>query len=132
MLKMTVRKVLRTLTQIVMIYVITLSGNWIQQFFRIPIAGSIIGMLLFFILLQLKIIKVEWIKEGANFLLTMMVFFFVPSVVGVMDVITEMDLNFIIFFLLLVIGTILVALCSGLVAEKMTMGYLFQQPRGDK
>ncbi|MBI5974476.1 CidA/LrgA family protein [Staphylococcus canis] len=129
---MTVSKIARTFIQIVLIYMITFASNWIQQYFHLPIAGSIIGLFIFFLLLQFKIIKVEWIKEGANFLLTMMVFFFVPSVVGVMDVVTEMDLNFILFFLLLVIGTILVALCSGLVAEKMTMGRLFHQPRGDQ
>lgn len=129
---MTVMKIIRVIAQIILIYCITRVGNWIQQLFHIPIAGSIIGLVLFFLLLQLKIVRVNWIKDGASFLLTTMVFFFVPSVVGVMDVITDLDLNFIVFFILLVIGTVLVALSSGIVAEKMTMGKRCRRSQGDK
>ncbi|MGV3244795.1 CidA/LrgA family holin-like protein [Staphylococcus sp. 11261D007BR] len=129
---MTVMKIIRVIAQIILIYCITRVGNWIQQLFHIPIAGSIIGLVLFFLLLQLKIVRVNWIKDGANFLLATMVFFFVPSVVGVMDVITDLDLNFIVFFILLVIGTVLVALSSGIVAEKMTMRKRCRHSQGDK
>lgn len=129
---MTVMKIIRVIAQIILIYCITRIGNWIQQLFHIPIAGSIIGLVLFFLLLQLKIVRVNWIKDGANFLLATMVFFFVPSVVGVMDVITDLDLNFIVFFILLVIGTVLVALSSGIVAEKMTMRKRCRHSQGDK
>lgn len=129
---MTVMKIICVIAQIILIYCITRVGNWIQQLFHIPIAGSIIGLVLFFLLLQLKIVRVNWIKDGANFLLATMVFFFVPSVVGVMDVITDLDLNFIVFFILLVIGTVLVALSSGIVAEKMTMRKRCRHSQGDK
>lgn len=129
---MTVMKIIRVIAQIILIYCITRVGNWIQQLFHIPIAGSIIGLVLFFLLLQLKIVRVNWIKDGANFLLATMVFFFVPSVVGVMDVIADLDLNFIVFFILLVIGTVLVALSSGIVAEKMTMRKRCRHSQGDK
>lgn len=72
-------------------------------------------------------IKVEWIKEGANFLLATMVFFFVPSVIGLMDVVSEININFIIFFTLVAVGTVLVAYTSGLLAEKMVTGRIFQK-----
>lgn len=48
-----------------------------------------------------------------------MVFFFVPSVVGVMDVVSEINLNFILFFAMIILGTCCVALISGFIAEKM-------------
>ncbi|EJA1879650.1 CidA/LrgA family protein [Staphylococcus pseudintermedius] len=122
-----VKQLLKTVTQLCIIYGITMLGNQIQQFFNIPLAGSIIGLLLFFILLQFKIVKVEWIKEGANFLLATMVFFFVPSVIGLMDVVSELNLNFIIFFTLVAVGTVLVAYSSGLVVEKMVTGRIFRK-----
>ena len=62
------KKCFKVLSQLLIIYGITLLGNGIQQLFHIPLAGSIVGLILFFILLQFKIVKVEWIKEGANFL----------------------------------------------------------------
>ncbi len=121
------KKCFKVLSQLLIIYGITLLGNGIQQLFHIPLAGSIVGLILFFILLQFKIVKVEWIKEGANFLLATMVFFFIPSVIGVMDVVSELNLNFVVFFSLVVLGTVLVAYSSGLVAEKMTTGRVFRK-----
>jgi holin-like protein len=47
------------------------------------------------------------------------VFFFIPSVVGVMDVVSEIDVNFVLFFTMVIFGTCCVALISGFIAEKM-------------
>lgn len=110
-------RIFRILCQVLLIIVITNVGNIIQKFLHLPIAGSIVGLILFFLLLKLKIISENWIEQGANFLLTTMVFFFIPSVVGLMDIVTTIDINFIIFFLLVLIGTPCVAVTSGYVAE---------------
>lgn len=107
----------RILCQILLITVITNVGNIIQKFLHLPIAGSIVGLIFFFLLLKLKIIPENWIEKGANFLLTTMVFFFIPSVVGLMDIVTTIDINFIVFFLLVLIGTPCVAVISGYVVE---------------
>ena len=48
-----------------------------------------------------------------------MVFFFIPSVVGIMDVASNITMNYILFFIVIIIGTCLVALSSGYIAEKM-------------
>ncbi|WP_404829154.1 CidA/LrgA family protein [Staphylococcus xylosus] len=98
---------------------ITYIGNVIQSVLHIPIAGSIVGLLVFFLLLQFKVIPSKWVSEGSNFFLTTMVFFFVPSVVGVMDVVSDINLNFILFFSMVILGTCCVALISGFIAEKM-------------
>ncbi|MBM7583872.1 holin-like protein [Bacillus pakistanensis] len=50
----------------------------------LPIPGNIIGMLLLFILLVTGVVKLEWIFDVSNFLLTHLAFFFVPFAVGVM------------------------------------------------
>ena len=112
-------KVVRVLFQILMIMAITYAGNVLQSVLHIPIAGSIVGLILFFLLLQFKIIPSQWVSKGSNFFLTTMVFFFVPSVVGVMDVVSEINLNFILFFAMFILGTCCVALISGFIAEKM-------------
>lgn len=112
-------KVVKIIIQIAVISGITYLGNVLQQALHIPIAGSIVGLALFFVLLQFKIIPEKWIKEGANFLLATMVFFFVPSVVGIMDIASNINLNYIVFFLLVIVGTCSVALISGYIAEKM-------------
>lgn len=115
-------RVVRVLLQIIIIMGVTYVGNILQSVLHIPIAGSIVGLILFFLLLQFKIIPSKWVSEGSNFFLTFMVFFFVPSVVGVMDVVSEINLNFILFFVMIALGTCCVALVSGFIAEKMVKG----------
>jgi len=114
-----IKKMLKTILQISLIILITSLGNYIQQLLNVPIAGSIIGLILFYILLKVGIIKESWIESGANLLLTTMVFFFLPSIVGVENIINQININFIVFFILVSIGTLSVAYASGYIAEKL-------------
>ena len=88
-------KFIKIILQICMIYFITVLGSWIQETLNIPIAGSIIGLVILFLLLQFKIIKEEWIKDGANLLLSTMIFFFIPSIVGAMNLVDQINAQFI-------------------------------------
>ena len=113
------RFLVKLILQLALILLITFIGTEVQKLLRIPLAGSIVGLILFFFLLQFKIIPESWIDVGANFLLKTMVFFFIPSVVGIMDVASNITLNYVLFFIVIIIGTCLVALSSGFIAEKM-------------
>ena len=108
-----VQLIIKLLLQLGIIIVITYIGTEIQKIFHLPLAGSIVGLFLFYLLLQFKIVPLTWVEDGANFLLKTMVFFFIPSVVGIMDVASEITLNY--------IGTCIVALSSGYIAEKMSV-----------
>ena len=109
--------IIEIILQIVLVVAISIIGSLLQKWLHIPLAGSIIGMILFYILLHFQIIRVEWVSKGADFLLTTMVFFFIPSVVGIMDIVSNITTSYIIFFLLIIIGTSCVALVSGFIAE---------------
>lgn len=111
--------VIKLILQLALIMLITFIGTEVQKLLHIPLAGSIVGLMLFFLLLQFKIIPESWINVGADFLLKTMVFFFIPSVVGIMDIASNITMNYILFFIVIIIGTCLVALSSGYIAEKM-------------
>ncbi|MEJ7159299.1 CidA/LrgA family protein [Staphylococcus caprae] len=113
------RFLVKLILQLALILLITFIGTEVQKLLHIQLAGSIVGLILFFFLLQFKIIPESWIDVGANFLLKTMVFFFIPSVVGIMDVASNITLNYVLFFIVIIIGTCLVALSSGFIAEKM-------------
>lgn len=112
-------KFIKIILQICMIYFITVLGSWIQETLNIPIAGSIIGLVILFLFLQFKIIKEEWIKDGANLLLSTMIFFFIPSIVGAMNLVDQINAQFIFLIVLVIASTCIVALSSGYIAEKM-------------
>lgn len=61
------------------------AGNTIQHFFSLTVPGSIFGMLILFALLVSGLIKVDWIKPGAQFFIRYMIVLFVPISVGLMD-----------------------------------------------
>ncbi len=59
-------------------------GEMISRGAGIPIPGNVIGMGLLIVALWLKIVRVEWVQEAADLLLSHLALFFIPAGVGVM------------------------------------------------
>ncbi|WP_064093408.1 CidA/LrgA family protein [Rossellomorea aquimaris] len=75
---------IRITVQIVILCFFYEIGKWCADFFQLPIPGSIIGMLLLFVLLQTGVVKERLFLEGASFFLKHFSFFFLPLSVSVM------------------------------------------------
>ncbi|WP_042221211.1 CidA/LrgA family protein [Oceanobacillus manasiensis] len=60
-------------------------GMLIQNTFNLFVPGSVIGMILLFIFLSLKVVKITWIENGARFIVDNLALFFIPVTVGVLD-----------------------------------------------
>jgi holin-like protein len=60
-------------------------GNWFAHALQLPVPGSIIGMMLFFLLMVSGIISVHWVEEMAQYLLKHLSFFFLPITIGIMS-----------------------------------------------
>jgi holin-like protein len=71
--------------QLSIIFFIYLLGEAVSLLLPFSFPGSIIGMLLLFIALLLKWIKIEDIKQVSDFLLKHMALFFIPAGVSVMS-----------------------------------------------
>lgn len=69
-----------------LIYIMGFSyiGNAISNITKIPMPGSVIGLILFFIFLQFKILKIEKVEKTSNFLLNNLGMLFIPAGVGIM------------------------------------------------
>lgn len=113
-----IKTFIKILFQVSLIYMITQIGKWLQEILHIPIAGSIVGLALLFLLLLTGILSERWIEVGANKLINVMILFFVPSIVGIMDIADQIGPGYIIMVVLLIVSTSLVALSSGYVCEK--------------
>ncbi len=61
-----------------------LLGELISFYSHLPLSGSIIGMFLLVVGLELKLIKTKDVKDVADFLLNNMAMFFIPAGVGLM------------------------------------------------
>ncbi|WP_227547350.1 CidA/LrgA family protein [Acinetobacter sp. ANC 4178] len=71
----------------VIVQLLFLIGLWgissfIQQFFRLPLSAGVIGLILLLFALMSGVMKLVWIKLGADFILAELVLMFIPCVVG--------------------------------------------------
>ena len=75
------------------IFSFSIVGEWIATHLPFPIPGSIIGMLLLFLALLIKLIKIEDVKKGGTTLTQYLSFFFIPLTVGVLDYLNILSQN---------------------------------------
>lgn len=69
----------------VLIYLCLYAGIFVASLLPIVIPGSIIGMLILFVLLSLQILPAKWVKPSCHLLIRYMALLFVPIGVGVMQ-----------------------------------------------
>ena len=89
------------------ILIFSFLGEMITKAIKLPFPGSVIGMLLLFLLLELKIISLNKIEKVGNFLLSNLSMLFIPSGVGIMTKFNLIKNIWISFLLLNVITTII-------------------------
>lgn len=75
----------KTIVQVFLLWLIYSFSTWMVEFLHLPVPGSVLGMLLLFLLLSGGIIKEHWLTLGANPLLKHLAFFFIPIAVGLME-----------------------------------------------
>lgn len=78
-------KIIVISVQILLLYCISLVGNFIVKQLHIPLPGSIIGLLLLLALLHFKLIPSQLVAKGAGFLLPLLTLLLIPATVGVID-----------------------------------------------
>jgi len=81
----------------------------------VPIPAGVLGLLLFYAGLQLRVVRLEWVERAAGFLLRHMVLLFVPLTVGLMDMGGVLSRQ---------LGTICLSLAVSFVAVLLVTGWL--------
>lgn len=88
-------------------------GELIVWLTGISIPSSIIGMLLLAALLQMKAIKLEWVKGMSDFLIGNLGFFFVPPGVALMLYFDVIKAEWLPIVVATVVSTVLVLITTG-------------------
>lgn len=78
-------QIIRTIAQIGILTIYYYLGVIIVKLTGIFIPASIIGLILLWLSLYFKLIKVQYIQDGATFFLAFLTLFFIPSTIGVVD-----------------------------------------------
>lgn len=111
--------VMRIAAQVALLYVFYYMGNAVQHWLKLPIPGSIIGMLLLFTALILRACPVQWIEAGAGFLLKYLALLFVPVTVGVMNYFHVFTNKGLILPAVVLLSTLMVMVTAGFSSERL-------------
>jgi holin-like protein len=101
-------------------------GEIISTGFRLPVPGSIIGMILLFLALHFKLIRLRQIHDLGQFLLGNMTILFLPASVGIMT-----QFNAILAFWWQISLIILLALMVNLVVIGKVVALIKRRYEGD-
>jgi|SRR5690625_2617083 len=104
---------------IIILYSFYLLGNWIQMSLNLFIPGSVIGMILLFLLLLIKGVKITWIEEGAAFLINNLPLFFIPATVGIIDYFSLFSGKGFLLIIIVLVSTAMVMSVSGRVSQRL-------------
>ena len=99
-----ISRVFKCLIGFIILCAIQFVCNMLVKFFNIPFPAPILGIVVMFLLLQLNIIRREWIKDICELMLKFMPLLFVPLSVGIVAYYGIIEKN-LIPILINVIGT---------------------------
>lgn len=108
---------IRFIGQTAIILGFTLAGELLHLLLPLPIPAAIYGLVLLFLALTLKIVKVSQIREVSGFLIVFMSVLFVPPAVNLTEYWQLLAPNLIPIVLIVVLSTVLVFAVSGLVTK---------------
>lgn len=109
--------IIRTIAQIGIIVLFYLVGEYIVSITGIIIPGSIIGLVLLWFTLYLKILNVKYIQKGASFMLAFLTLFFIPSTVAVINYPELLTVSGGLLILAVIISTIFALVITGKVSR---------------
>ena len=75
---------MKYIRQFVIILFISFIGEALKYVLPLPIPASIYGLVLMFVLLETKVLKVEAVQDAGKFLIEIMPMMFIPAVSGLL------------------------------------------------
>lgn len=93
-------------------------GTTLQTWLHLSIPGSVIGMILLFLMLTSGVLPVAWVQPSASLFIRYMVFLFIPISVGLMTHFETLIHNAFSIFISIIVGSTLVLICMGLILDR--------------
>jgi len=96
---------MRILSQLAIVLGLTFLGEVIAHVLPFPFPGSVISMILLFLLLLGRIVKVRQVQDVCTFLTGNMAFFFIPAGVGILENWDLLSRNIVALLVIAVVST---------------------------
>ena len=110
---------MKYIRQFVIILFISFIGEALKYVLPLPIPASIYGLVLMFVLLETKVLKVEAVQDAGKFLIEIMPVMFIPAGVGLITAWGKLKTMLVPVGIITVVTTFLVMIVTGKVTEMM-------------
>ncbi|CAM5188972.1 Holin-like protein OS=Ureibacillus acetophenoni OX=614649 GN=SAMN05877842_101325 PE=4 SV=1 [Ureibacillus acetophenoni] len=110
-------RIIRTVLQIIILYIFHYIGVFIVEFTNLPLPPSVVGFILLFICLLMNWIKVEMIRDGASFLIGFMLLFYIPPVIGIIEYPQLISVNGMILIGAVIISTLFTIYLTSMLSQ---------------
>ncbi len=107
-------------------------GVLIVHYTGLPLPASVIGLILLAACLQFKLVKVDYIREGAGFLLAFMTLFFIPPMIGIIDYPELLSLHGVILMIAVFLSTMFTIFITSTLSEKIEKKELAVKEKKDR
>lgn len=94
-------------------------GKWLSSLLPFAFPGSILGMLILFLLLNFQLVRMHWIEPSASLLLRHMALLFIPVAVGLLAYLDTVMASLGVILLNVVLGISLILLVVGRLYQRM-------------
>ena len=108
---------MKYLRQIVIILAFSFVGEALSLLIPLPIPGSIYDIVLLFLALETKLVKLAAIKDVSDFLISFMPVMFIPAATGLMASWDILRANVVAYAVIVVITTVVVMGVSGSITQ---------------
>lgn len=99
------------------ILLISFAGEALNYLLPLPVPASIYGLVLMFLCLQLRVFRLEDVRDTALFLIEIMPLMFIPAAVGLITSFDILKAHLAAYLVITAISTFLVMLVSGHVTQ---------------
>ena len=107
------------LREFMLIFTINYVGILLSKILHLPLPGTIASLLLLFLMLQFKVLKLEKIENAGNFLLLNMTIFFMPPTVKIIDSYELLEKDLFKIIVIILVSTFLTMGITGKVVQLM-------------
>lgn len=118
---------MKYLFQFMIIAVISCIGELLSFLLPLPVPASVYGVVILFLCLLFKIIKLEQVEETAGFLLNIMPVLFVPAAVSLINIFADIRGSLIGIVITSLISTVVTMAVTGLVSQ-----FIIKRKGGEK
>ncbi len=121
---------MRYIKQFAIILAVTCVGELLKYFIPLPIPASIYGLVLMLVLLMTRRVRLESVKETAEFLIEMMPMMFIPAAVGLLVSWNQLQPILVPVLTITVVSTFAVMLVTGKVTDFLTKDHVKKEGQG--